>query len=279
MNRLEFLTSLRYSLEKGGLPREDIEDALSYYEEIFLDSGYGSDEQTAATLGSPEELAREILLENGIHADGNATFEVGGVNKKKYESFQDVEFEEVGKEDGTRGYQYGYGGNNGGAGGMNGQSGQNNWGETIGNAANKFGQAMNSAFNTARDTYNKNFNDPGMTEEQQRRRNNNVLKILIVILSAPLWIGVAGGLFGVLVGILAGAFALIFSLLAAGVSLIAGGVAELFSVPPVGLIMIGGGMMILGIFGLAAKPCIKGLGKLFGFVIHGFRALWRKIFG
>ena len=29
MNRLEFLTSLRYNLEKGGLPREDIEDALA----------------------------------------------------------------------------------------------------------------------------------------------------------------------------------------------------------------------------------------------------------
>ena len=30
MNRLEFLTSLRYNLEKGGLPREDIEDAEEF---------------------------------------------------------------------------------------------------------------------------------------------------------------------------------------------------------------------------------------------------------
>ena len=277
MNRLEFLTSLRYSLEKGGLPQADIEDALSYYEEIFLDSGYGSDEQTAKSLGSPEELAREILLDNGIHADGDATFEVGDVNKNPYGNTGDIGFEEVGKDDGAQS-GYGYGGQygTGGFGGNNGQSGQSG---AFTNAANRFGQAMDSAFNNARDAYNRSFNDPSMTQAQKRQRNNNVLKILIVVLSAPLWIGIVGGLFGVLVSILAGLFAVIITLLAAGVSLIAGGVAEIFSVPPVGLMMLGGGMIIIGIFGLMAKPAVKGLIRLLGMAVEGCKKLWKKIFG
>lgn len=277
MNRLEFLTSLRYSLEQGGLPHEDIEDALSYYEEIFLDSGYGSDEQTASSLGSPEALAREILIENGIHVDGDAVFEVGGVKKKPYENVQDVDFEEVGKEDnannGPNGYGYGYGGNGNAAGyggGMNG---------AFTNAANKFGQAMDSAFDTARDAYNRNFNDPSMTQEQRSRRNNNILKILIIVLSAPLWIGVVGGVFGALVSILAGLFAVIVAFLAGGVALIAAGVKELFIAPPVGMMMLGGGLLLLGIFGLTARPGVNGLVKLFKLAVDGCKKLWGKIFG
>lgn len=275
MNRLEFLTSLRFHLEKGGLPREDIEDALSYYEEIFLDSGYGSDEQTASSLGSPEDLAREILIENGIHVDGDAVFEVGDVKKKPYEDIQDIDFEEVGKEDESS-YNYGYGGNGGAGGFGGGQNGQNG---AFANAANKFGQAMDSAFNTARETYNRNFNDPSMTEEQKRRRNNTFLKILIVLVSSPLWIGLAGGILGGLIGLLAAIFAVIVSLAAAGVSLIFGGIGELFSVPPVGLMMIGAGMVIMGIFGLAARPCIKGVIKLIKLAAGGCKKLWKKIFG
>lgn len=276
MNRLEFLTSLRYSLEKGGLPQADIEDALSYYEEIFLDSGYGSDEQTAKSLGSPEELAREILLDNGIHADGDATFEVGDVNKKPYEDFQDVDFEEVGKEEGAQN-GYGYGGQYGagGYGGNNGQGGQNG---AFTNAANKFGQAMDSAFNTAKDAYNRNFNDPSMTNEQKRQRNNNLLKILIVVISSPLWIGLAGGIFGGLVGLLAAIFAVIVALFAAGVSLIAAGIAYMFSVPPMGLMMLGAGMVVMGIFGLAARPCISGFVKLIKWAVDGCVKLCKKIF-
>ncbi|MBR5684291.1 MAG: DUF1700 domain-containing protein [Ruminococcus sp.] len=69
MNKLEFLTRLRNSLEKGGLPKEDINDALTYYEEVFLDAGFGKEEETAASMGSPEDVAVNILRESGIHVD------------------------------------------------------------------------------------------------------------------------------------------------------------------------------------------------------------------
>lgn len=71
MNKLEFLTGLRNCLERGGMNTEDIGDALAYYEEVFLDAGFGKEEETAAAMGSPEEVAMNILRESGIQA-GNA---------------------------------------------------------------------------------------------------------------------------------------------------------------------------------------------------------------
>ncbi len=70
MNKLEFLTRLRNNLERGGLPSDDINDALSYYEEVFLDAGFGKEEETAAAMGSPEDVAVNILRESGIHVGG-----------------------------------------------------------------------------------------------------------------------------------------------------------------------------------------------------------------
>ena len=66
MNKLEFLTRLRNSLERGGMPAEDINDALTYYEEVFMDAGFGKEEETAASMGAPEEVAVNILRESGI---------------------------------------------------------------------------------------------------------------------------------------------------------------------------------------------------------------------
>ena len=67
MNKLEFLTKMRNRLEKFGLPKDDINDALSYYEEVFLDAGFGNEEATSAELGDPEEIADGILRDSGIH--------------------------------------------------------------------------------------------------------------------------------------------------------------------------------------------------------------------
>lgn len=69
MNKLEFLTRLRNSLERGGLSKEDINDALTYYEEVFLDAGFGKEEETAAAMGDPEDVAVNILRESGIHVN------------------------------------------------------------------------------------------------------------------------------------------------------------------------------------------------------------------
>ena len=66
MNRLEYLTQLRRSLEDGGLAEDEINDAMGFYEEIFLDAGTAHEAETAANLGSPEDLANKILQDSGI---------------------------------------------------------------------------------------------------------------------------------------------------------------------------------------------------------------------
>lgn len=60
MNRLEYLTQLRRSLEDGGLAEDEINDAMGFYEEIFLDAGTAHEAETAANLGSPEDLANKF---------------------------------------------------------------------------------------------------------------------------------------------------------------------------------------------------------------------------
>lgn len=72
MKRQEFLDALRARLNR--LPAEELENALDYYNEIFLDAGEENEEQTAESLGSIDDIARQIYVENGIEPDGTPTF-------------------------------------------------------------------------------------------------------------------------------------------------------------------------------------------------------------
>ena len=65
MRRLEYMTILRQKLIDGGLSNDEVNDALEFYEELFLDGGYENEEKTAQNLGDPEKLAAQILAENG----------------------------------------------------------------------------------------------------------------------------------------------------------------------------------------------------------------------
>lgn len=84
MNKLEFLTRLRNALERSGLPADDINDALSYYEEVFLDAGFGKEEETSASMGSPESVAANILRESGINPPLPAAQNRGAVPPPQY---------------------------------------------------------------------------------------------------------------------------------------------------------------------------------------------------
>ena len=66
MNKSEFLRILRQCL--GQLPAEEREQNIAYYEELFsdmLEEGM-SEEEAAAHLGDPEQIAREILAEQPL---------------------------------------------------------------------------------------------------------------------------------------------------------------------------------------------------------------------
>lgn len=72
MKREEFISELRLRL--GRLPKDELEDALDYYNELFLDGGEENEEKTAASLGSVDQVARQIYVDNGIDPDGRPQF-------------------------------------------------------------------------------------------------------------------------------------------------------------------------------------------------------------
>ena len=103
------------------------------------------------------------------------------------------------------------------------------------------------------------------TFEKQQKENRtlrNILIAVVVVLTCPIWIGILGGLFGVIVGVLAAIFgvavafiAVVGSCLLVGCILAGVGIVKLCTgFPAVGLIVIAIGMVILalGILGLIA---------------------------
>lgn len=209
MNRLEYLTSLRRILEDGGLPREEINDAVRFYEEIFLDAGAEKEEETSENLGSPEELARKILMDSGIHVEGDAVFQMEAA-KTHEEQEQEQEY------------------------------------------------AKKSA---------------------QQDRNNMLVKLIIALVTSPLWIGALCAVGGVAIGLLAIAAAILFAFFAVGFTMTVGGIVTLFTVYPAGIVLIGTGLIFLGLGGLIVVPAVKGIWKAMVSIFNGAVSCLRKIFG
>ncbi|MBR1824558.1 MAG: DUF1700 domain-containing protein [Ruminococcus sp.] len=184
MNKLEFLTTMRNRLEKFGLPQDEINDALSYYEEVFLDAGFGKEEATAEELGDPIEIADGILRDSGIHTSDASEYP--------------PRFDET---------------------------------QVTG------GQPVNNS------TSNSNF----------------WLKLIILILTFPIWLPIIVSVFAVLFALLISAIAIIAALIGSGIALIVGGIQLLFEAPPVGITCIGIGLMVTGLFIMVGKPFINRL--------------------
>lgn len=59
MNKTEFIKQLEKRLRR--LPKEDREYAIRYYEEYFEEMGADDSTDVTSTLGTPNEIAREII--------------------------------------------------------------------------------------------------------------------------------------------------------------------------------------------------------------------------
>lgn len=64
MNKWEFLQILRESLTQ--MPEEEVNAAIRYYEEYFDEAGEENEARVLQELGSPEQVAKQILAEGGI---------------------------------------------------------------------------------------------------------------------------------------------------------------------------------------------------------------------
>lgn len=89
MKRIEFITELSRRLNK--LPKEELENVLSYYDEIFLDAGVEHEEETSEKLGNIDDIVRQILADNNIDPDGEPEFYVDSTkqdSKNQNNSYQ-----------------------------------------------------------------------------------------------------------------------------------------------------------------------------------------------
>lgn len=61
MNKSEYLNELRKYLKR--VPKQDLDDALEYYEEYFEEAGAENEQKVIDELGTPKELAKRIIIE------------------------------------------------------------------------------------------------------------------------------------------------------------------------------------------------------------------------
>lgn len=91
MSQFEFISRLRRAL--AGLPEEEIDRAVEYYEDYFADAGV-SDEEVTEKLGEPEAIAetiREELSGKTDTAEDGVFTERGFETKKDREDFQQMD--------------------------------------------------------------------------------------------------------------------------------------------------------------------------------------------
>ena len=70
MNKSEFLKALSKQIKL--MPKEDREDALTFYTEYLEDYGFAEDEDVTAKLGTPKEVAKNMIAEITMkHIDSN----------------------------------------------------------------------------------------------------------------------------------------------------------------------------------------------------------------
>ena len=83
MTRLEFMEELRSRLQT--LPFTEQQDALRYYEEYFDDAGPDNEQKVVEELGTPEEVAKNILANSSLNL-ANSPYRDGG--RPPQEGFQ-----------------------------------------------------------------------------------------------------------------------------------------------------------------------------------------------
>ncbi len=123
-------------------------------------------------------------------------------------------------------------------------------------------------------------------KDQNAKTQRNILIALVVIITFPIWVGLAGGLFGAAVGLLAAILGIGAALIACvavflvvGCALIGMGIAKIVvGFAALGLVVTGIGMLMftIGLLGVIARVWI--LGKVIPWMITAGIDLCRRLF-
>lgn len=83
MTKKEFMRELERGLSK--IPENEKIDALNYYEDYFADAGIGDDRLVPESMGTPEEIAKQII-EEVVHKEETGEYFDENVDRKSESS-------------------------------------------------------------------------------------------------------------------------------------------------------------------------------------------------
>lgn len=243
MNRLEFMRQLDILLTS--ITASEKAEALQYYNDYFDDAGAENEAEVIMALGTPARVAETIKA---------------GLSDKSQE---DWEFTETGFKNGAN----------------------KNREIVIRNEDQNQSQSQNQQNNNYQNNYNPNgYGQNGSQGQIPPKRDRDTGKIILIVIVAillcPLWISLAGAVFGVVVAVLATLAALLFAfgavaiaLLIAGIAIFAASFVKIFIAPLLGVLMMGTGLILVGVGILFAigtiwicatvlPACVRGVVKL-----------------
>ena len=254
MNRAEYMAQLARLL--GDVPKAEREEALQYYNDYFDDAGVEEESGVIASLGSPEELARTIKA--GLNDGGSA----GEFTEAGFSGYGQTHKDEVMQVPPGAGYQNAFTGSRGtGAGYQNGNPGDQSAG--AGSAAQE-----------------------GSGRRGGKSAGTIILIAALLVVTSPVWIGLAGAVLSILLAAVVSVLAVIFAFLAVGVAFVVAavacfvtGVALAIRLPLAGISVIGAsflmaaaGILLIWLTVLATGWAVPLIGK-------GIAALCRRLFG
>ena len=280
MNRAEYMKELAYLLQ--GLPDEEREEALQYYEDYFDDAGEDQEEAVIAELGRPEKIA--AIIREGVqtgYGNQDAEYTETGYWNERYRDPHhevappgSVRKKKIGMKTAGSGV---FGGTENGSGDDSDASYRSAEGDGAYTDAS-FREAGKQRENEGHSRQEQN--DAGREKRTARPKRNArpLLWLLILaaaVCAAPFLLGGAALLLGAAVvvicvigGISLAVLLITVVLLAAGVILIGLGIGKLFTFPIAGMMIGGIGLAVLAFGMLFLWLTVLVCGKAVPGVIH-----------
>ncbi len=266
MNRAEFMSRLTALL--ADVSPTEREEAIQYYNDYFDDAGAENEASVIASLGTPENLAKTIkagLNDGGTGGEFTESGFAGYETKQKDEVMNPQSEERSQKEKNP----YSYGGSQSSA------------------YEDPYKKAGNGNSQNGKSAQGGGSQSGGSTVQEKKGMSGTTLALVILaaVLTFPVWIGIAGGLFGVLAGIFGGLFGIFIAflvvgivLLVVGIALFIAGIATLFSAPLGGLCMMGGALVLFAVGLVFFWLMVVVVGTLIPALIRGIVSLFQKLF-
>lgn len=268
MNRVEFMESLTTLLQD--VSEAEREEAIQYYNDYFDDAGDENEEEVIAALGTPDELAKSIragLSDNGQNGEFTENGYLNSDSKKNEMMKADAMGE---SEQGANDYyQKGYYQRTGGQGIYGGRGDYRGQEDPYGNSEEGY---TDKTLGTTGSGTSANSGKPAWVI---------ALVALALIITSPIWVGVAGALFGIICGIFGILFGIVLAFIFGGLALLVAGIAILIfgiitvsSQPLAGLCVIGAsfvttaiGILLIWLFAvvvfLALPALVRSIIKVF----------------